>query len=748
MVASRLKKKSKRTTPKFLGIKNFTRGHFSGANLAIFALIFAVVGAYVVLKSFAATPDSCDQTFNSVASLQTAVSASSSTGQTICLSPGTYGNVSLSGTHSSNVTVTADPSLDPNGSGKVTIGSLNVSGTFIKVSNFYITAGVRGGSGSGNVTIEHNDVSNPSGYGINFSVSSNYTITGNRIHTTNTSGEGDALRFDQVNNLTISYNEITNIIECPTSSCHTDCFQTYNAGVTTNNIVFDHNYMHDNQCQGPPFLKDGDINPNVTITDNLDVRNSGGSFGTLAIAENTSNLIIRNNTYVNTTGSYIQTGGSSANPTAHLDHNVFDQIAVTGGYGLSEDYNIYTGNNQWSFGIGPHSSLNSNPGFTNTAVDDYRLASNPNGIGVDWKPSDYVYGPTNGSVSPTPPPPPPPASDTTAPTVSVSAPAAGTTVSGSSVTVSANASDNVGVTGVQFKLDGSNIGSEDTSSPYSITWNSTSATNGSHTLTAVAKDAAGNSTTSSAVNVTVNNAQSSCSGSSATICEDFASSAANFTATGGTWGVSGGKYNLTSPVDQTNIGMDNRAIHNTAISGDFNLTAEASVVGNNTSTFDDFGIIWGYQDANNYYMANFSEGDDSAANGIFKIVAGAQTKLANFPSTISSDATYSLKVVKSGSTYQVYRNNTLLASTTDSTFASGKVGLGSRNDSAIFDNLVVTTSASTPKTGDINNDGNVDIFDLSILLSNYNTSTASCDLNTDNTVNIFDLSILLSNYGT
>ena len=60
--------------------------------------------------------------------------------------------------------------------------------------------------------------------------------------------------------------------------------------------------------------------------------------------------------------------------------------------------------------------------------------------------------------------------DTTAPTVSITAPANGATVSGT-VTVSATASDNVGVVGVQFLLDGANLGAEDTSSPYSISWN-------------------------------------------------------------------------------------------------------------------------------------------------------------------------------------------------------------------------------------------------------------------------------------
>jgi hypothetical protein len=94
--------------------------------------------------------------------------------------------------------------------------------------------------------------------------------------------------------------------------------------------------------------------------------------------------------------------------------------------------------------------------------------------------------------------------DSTPPAVSVTAPAGGTTVSGT-VNIAANASDNVGVTGVQFKLNGNNLGAEDTSAPYSISWDTTTVANGAYTLTAVARDAAGNATTSAAVSVTVNN---------------------------------------------------------------------------------------------------------------------------------------------------------------------------------------------------------------------------------------------------
>jgi hypothetical protein len=98
----------------------------------------------------------------------------------------------------------------------------------------------------------------------------------------------------------------------------------------------------------------------------------------------------------------------------------------------------------------------------------------------------------------------PSVADSTPPTVSLTAPAGGT-VSGP-VTMSANAADNIGLGGVTFKVDGTPIAAEDTTSPYSVSWDTTTATNAAHTLTAVARDNAGNTTTSTSVTVTVANA--------------------------------------------------------------------------------------------------------------------------------------------------------------------------------------------------------------------------------------------------
>jgi peptidoglycan/xylan/chitin deacetylase (PgdA/CDA1 family) len=92
----------------------------------------------------------------------------------------------------------------------------------------------------------------------------------------------------------------------------------------------------------------------------------------------------------------------------------------------------------------------------------------------------------------------------TAPTVSVTAPAASSTVTGAT-TLTANASDAVAVSSVQFKVDGVNVGAADTTSPYSVSWDSKTVTNGTHTVTAVATNSSNLTTTSSPVTITVSN---------------------------------------------------------------------------------------------------------------------------------------------------------------------------------------------------------------------------------------------------
>jgi hypothetical protein len=93
--------------------------------------------------------------------------------------------------------------------------------------------------------------------------------------------------------------------------------------------------------------------------------------------------------------------------------------------------------------------------------------------------------------------------ETGSPVVTLTAPHSGDTVSGT-VLVAATATDNVGVVGVRFRVDGVNLGPEDMSPPYQISWDTHSTSNGSHLVQAVARDLAGNLATDGA-SVTVDN---------------------------------------------------------------------------------------------------------------------------------------------------------------------------------------------------------------------------------------------------
>lgn len=103
----------------------------------------------------------------------------------------------------------------------------------------------------------------------------------------------------------------------------------------------------------------------------------------------------------------------------------------------------------------------------------------------------YEYGGTN---------------DSTVPTVSLTLPDDGATIYGSTVGINATASDDTAVAGVRFYVNNTPVGSEDTSSPYSVTWNSLSATtSGSKIIVAVARDSSNNYATSTARTVTLTN---------------------------------------------------------------------------------------------------------------------------------------------------------------------------------------------------------------------------------------------------
>jgi chitodextrinase len=206
----------------------------------------------------------------------------------------------------------------------------------------------------------------------------------------------------------------------------------------------------------------------LSAQDALDVYNDAGSTGDTQAPATPSNLTA---TPVSSTQINL---GWSASP---------DNVGVTG-------YRVYRNATPvGTSGIARYSDTGLNASTTYTyAVAAFDAAGNQSSL------SSAVSAAT-----------PAPALDTQAPTVGLTAPAAGAIVTGTTVTVSATATDSVGVTAVQFLLDGQPLGAPDASSPFSITWDTTLTAGGSHTLSATARDAAGNQATSTSITVTVQN---------------------------------------------------------------------------------------------------------------------------------------------------------------------------------------------------------------------------------------------------
>jgi hypothetical protein len=241
------------------------------------------------------------------------------------------------------------------------------------------------------------------------------------------------------------------------------------------------------------------------------------------------------------------------------------------GSGVNVDHNISYGNGSGHFSFNSGGSdfaytstswLYSDPQLANTssstfdghlksgspgiqsAVNLYStfttdMAGNPRQSSGAWDSGVYNYGSTTSA-------------DTTPPTVSITSPANGATISGTT-TVSCNASDNVGVASVQLQIDGANVGSADTSAPYTFALNTASYANGSHTLTAIARDAAGNQTTSGSVAVNISNSTGGSGSGSNTVSVtasvptaviNGANGAFTFTRTGSTTSPLNVNYNL------------------------------------------------------------------------------------------------------------------------------------------------------------------------------------------------------------
>ena len=189
---------------------------------------------------------------------------------------------------------------------------------------------------------------------------------------------------------------------------------------------------------------------------------------------------------------------------------------------------------------------------------------------------DFLYRRSVGGVVK-----PPKGGDRTPPTVTITSPGNGATVSGT-IDVLVNAADNVAVTSVTLSVDGAAIATNLTA-PFTNSWNSGSVSNGTHTLTATAADAAGNKGTSS-IQVTVSNASNVDLTSPTVSISSPANNAAFDLNTGVTVSVSGsdnvGVTSVSLSVDGTMVGTSNGSSasfswNTGSVSGPHTLTAKA-----------------------------------------------------------------------------------------------------------------------------------------------------------------------------
>jgi chitodextrinase len=133
-------------------------------------------------------------------------------------------------------------------------------------------------------------------------------------------------------------------------------------------------------------------------------------------------------------------------------------------------------------------------------LTSYTVTGLTNGVSYDFR---IRARDTSGNISDWSEPVSATSRDTTPPTISITEPQNGSTVSGT-ITVSGTASDNVGVTKVNLRIDDT-FAQTDDAPPWSFSWDTTAIPDGNHNLTLKAFDAAGNEGVSPAVTVTVAN---------------------------------------------------------------------------------------------------------------------------------------------------------------------------------------------------------------------------------------------------
>ncbi|MBD2843929.1 glycoside hydrolase family 9 protein [Paenibacillus sp. IB182496] len=170
------------------------------------------------------------------------------------------------------------------------------------------------------------------------------------------------------------------------------------------------------------------------------------------------------------------------------------------------------------------------------------------------------------------------------------------------------------------------------------------------------------------------------------LTEDFEDGTADgWTAGSGTWTVTDGVY-----AGQAGSGQS-LAVAGDAGWTDYELEAKVNVT-NNTNGNKDAGLVFRYADADNFYVL-FLKNDDRSGRKmeLVKYVDGVKTTLDYANPSVAAETYYTYRIVADGDSLEVYQDDVLQLSATDSAHAAGKIGARVYASTlALFDDFVVT----------------------------------------------------------
>jgi len=123
--------------------------------------------------------------------------------------------------------------------------------------------------------------------------------------------------------------------------------------------------------------------------------------------------------------------------------------------------------------------------------------------------------------------------------------------------------------------------------------------------------------------------------------------------------------------------------------GDFTFTCKARTRENlGSNGWADYAIVFGYQDGNNYYYMMFNAANTETR--LFKVVEGQRyTVETAVGSWITDNNFHDIEITRVGSDITVKYNLLTVLTASDTTFGAGQIGVGSLNDAASFDDVVI-----------------------------------------------------------